>query len=345
MSRKSKSFLFHFAQFAIWILGSKKFYSLKDEAFWKFVRQNRRAQGSRPYLRHRFFIRLFRWTLTETEIGGFPVWFAVPSGWNGKRTVLYLHGGGNVNEMLPIQWSFLMRLLWKTRVRAVIPQYPLAPDFTCLDAIEQILALYQKLLAEVPADEIIFMGDSAGGALTLSTGMECRERKLPLPRHLVMISPALEASSLDLESDVEAQEYERLDPVLSSKSFSAILEAWRGNLPLKDWHVQPLYGNPENLPPMSIFMGTHDVLHRGVKWFREKVESLNSENLNAKIQLNYREFPEMFHCWALLPMPESREAQEEIWKIVCEGTHPENQSVKSAAECECGSCGESKRLE
>lgn len=303
----------------IYLRRSKEFYAQSGDAFWKAVMRKRPKRGSRPGILHRAWFRLLGWKFTEETIVGFPV-FTLKSRFAQKnagktQTILYLHGGGYVDEMLWIHWEFLWRILWRTGAQVVVPQYPLAPEYHCMDATVMIRETYRKLLETVSAEEIIVIGDSAGGGLTLTCAMDFRNEGLPQPRHLVMISPGLEVSAADLEADTEARALEERDPMLSFGGFDTILEGWRGELPEKDWRIHGLYGDYRNLAPMTLFTGTEDILYRGVRMFRERAESLKEE---SPLQLEYWEHPGMFHCWVLITFPESRKERQRIVEIVRE---------------------------
>ncbi len=296
---------------------SKEFYSQSGDAFWNAVMRKRPKRGSRPGIIHRAWFRALGWKFTEDAVAGFPVFTLktrrAQRNTRKTRTILYLHGGGYVDEMTWFHWEFLWRILWRTGAQAVVIQYPLAPEYHCMDATAMIRETYRKLLETVPAEEIIVMGDSAGGGLTLTCAMDFRNEGLSQPRHLVMISPGLEVSGADLETDAEARALEACDPMLSFGSFNTILEGWRGELSEKDWRIHGLYGDCRNLAPMTLFVGTRDILYRGARRFRERVEAVKKE---ASVQLEYWEHPGMFHCWILVPFPESLEERKRIVEIV-----------------------------
>ena len=311
-------------------MGHKKFYSQSGEEFWKSVRTQRSSRGSAPSFFRRVCMKLLGARFECKILGGHPVYFVRPRKFDGSCTILYLHGGGFVNEAVSTHWNFLSWLLFQTRAQLVVPQYPLAPQANVLDALLFLQTVYEHILENIPPEKIIVIGDSAGGTLTLTCGMLFREKDLPQPRHLVMISPALEMAAPDLNSDAEAREADARDPMLSFGSFDTIFNAWRGTLPPEDWRVQPLFGDPKGLAPMTVFAGTNDILCRSAERFFEKVRSLNaaralpdergSETSASPeippIRLDFHRFPEMFHCWILIPMPESRKARKMLKRIV-----------------------------
>jgi len=331
MRKIRKSLRFQFVWNLIRFLRMKEFYAMSGDSFWDNVRQTRSPRASAPFWFQRLLMFLLRldFEVCSSDEYSFPFYCLTPPQWDRKRTVLYLHGGGNVNEATKTHWFFLIRTAVRARARIVMPQYPLAPEYSCADALEMIREVYEKILETTSSDHVFLMGDSAGGGLTLSSAMLFRDLGLPGPRCLVMISPALEFGVSDSEFQPEIPNIEKLDPMLSFGSFSTILEKWRGPFSPGDWHAEPLFGDLEGLPPMTIFIGTSDILSLGARAFLKKVSKLNEEKEKRSreglkneqapkrlILLEYREFPEMFHCWPLIPLPESREARNEIWEII-----------------------------
>ena len=68
--------------------------------------------------------------------------------------------------------------------------YRLAPEFPFPAALNDSITAYQWLLNQgYDSQQIIMAGDSAGGGLTLATLIAARERGLPLPASVVLLSP------------------------------------------------------------------------------------------------------------------------------------------------------------
>jgi len=107
------------------------------------------------------------------------------------KKILYLHGGGYVLSGGPAQFAFVEYLMQQTGAEVWFPEYPLAPEHSCMDALRMTTELYRLMLKESPAEEIVVMGDSAGGGLSLTSTMYFRENKLPLPNNLILISPSV----------------------------------------------------------------------------------------------------------------------------------------------------------
>ncbi|KAG0201466.1 hypothetical protein BGX28_005719 [Mortierella sp. GBA30] len=113
------------------------------------------------------------------------------------RTVLYLHGGGYfLCSIKTHRWaSWGMARLGGAKVFSV--DYRLAPDSPFPAAIHDALAAYLYLLdppadsgvAPVKPQNLVIMGDSAGGGLTFATMLAIRDCGLPMPAGIIGWSP------------------------------------------------------------------------------------------------------------------------------------------------------------
>lgn len=74
--------------------------------------------------------------LSRDDALGFPVHTLRPKrpAMAPGRTVLYLHGGGYVNDFVSQHWAFMASLADRTGATVIAPQYPLAPDHTWRDS-------------------------------------------------------------------------------------------------------------------------------------------------------------------------------------------------------------------
>ncbi|KKA30272.1 hypothetical protein TD95_004384 [Thielaviopsis punctulata] len=106
-----------------------------------------------------------------------------------RRVMFYLHGGayyfGGVNE----HRYQLQRHARKLKARIFAPEYRLAPQFPFPCALQDALASYMFLLCSYDPAEIIFAGDSAGGALIVSLLVVLRNQQLPMPSGSILLSP------------------------------------------------------------------------------------------------------------------------------------------------------------
>jgi acetyl esterase/lipase len=114
--------------------------------------------------------------------------------------VLYFHGGGWVVGSIDADDATARGLAAHAQALVVSVQYRLAPEHRFPAAWEDALAAYEWLLGNAAclqgdATRIAIAGEGAGGHLALSTTLEARNRGLPMPRHVLAISPVTQTST------------------------------------------------------------------------------------------------------------------------------------------------------
>ncbi|CAJ0760779.1 21256_t:CDS:2 [Entrophospora sp. SA101] len=115
------------------------------------------------------------------------------------KVILYLHGGGYIFASPGAYRSYTSKVAKSTNARLFVPNYRLAPQSQFPAALHDSITAY-KYLIDPPKDadflpiepkNIIIMGDSAGGGLTIATLLAIRDSKnsLPIPAGAVVWSP------------------------------------------------------------------------------------------------------------------------------------------------------------
>ncbi|ONH26561.1 alpha/beta hydrolase fold domain-containing protein [Pseudofrankia asymbiotica] len=221
-------------------------------------------------------------------------------------TVLYLHGGGYVNEMLPWHWYLLARLAQAVPARFVIPMYPVAPRGLAADVVPAVTDLLAELVTEARADEagaagtarIVLMGDSAGGGLALAAAQVARDRGAPQPDRIVLISPWLDVTMTDPDQPALAAK----DRILGISGLAEAGRCWAGALGPADPLASPLRGDLTGLAPLTVLCGTHDVLLPDSRRLAARAAA-------AGLEIDYHEAPGLPHGYPLFPIPEARAAR------------------------------------
>jgi acetyl esterase/lipase len=244
--------------------------------------------------------------VTLTKMGGWPVYYTAPSsGHEGCNYVMFLHGGGFINEIVPAHWRFVGQMTRKARVVCVVPIYPLAPRATAQDVVPAAAELLRMLLEDAGAAKVTVVGNSAGASLALAACQWLRDRGHRQPNLMVLISPAADASVSRPEQVAIAAR----DPI---QDIPGIIEAGRlyaGELDVGHPFVSPLNGAFRALAPMTIFSGTRDLL------FPDSVDlAERARAVGVAVELHLlRDQP---HNYALMPTPEGRQARAMILRAV-----------------------------
>jgi monoterpene epsilon-lactone hydrolase len=253
----------------------------------------------------------------EVHIGndhGFPVFTLWRTGASGgarpDRSVLYLHGGAYVRPVHAWQWRFASRLADALGAAAVVPAYPLAPEFTVEDSFEAMVEVFDELARQSP-DGVVLAGDSAGGGYALALAQALRDRGGPQPERLVLIAPWVDLTG-GTPGTLEAAER---DPWLSYPHLAVYGAFWAGSDDpgdLADPRVSPLLGDLAGLPPALMLCGTRDLLQPGCDALFERADA-------AGWPLEYAVAPGLIHVYPLMAIPEARQAFEHILRFCREG--------------------------
>ena len=111
-----------------------------------------------------------------------------PGQQNSNRVILFNHGGAFCFSMVNFYIRIAHKIAERTGAQVLVPDYRLAPESPfpaaledCRDAVEWLVRRGSSL------DDIIVLGDSAGGNLSLNLAQELRQL-----RGLVLLSPWLD---------------------------------------------------------------------------------------------------------------------------------------------------------
>jgi monoterpene epsilon-lactone hydrolase len=230
---------------------------------------------------------------------------------NNKK-IIYFHGGAYTDELILFQLEMAIDIAKRAGSSLYLVQYRLVPEHLFPAPIEDGMSVYLKLLESFNADEIVFMGDSAGGGLALGLAGKLRDDHLPLPAQLVLIAPWL-----DVECDnPEMPALDDLDPMLSVDGLgqSGINYVGHNNLSeLDNPYASPLLlEGLGDLPPSLLFIGKNEILYPDALLFKNKALAQNMD-------LTFIEVNGGFHVWLAAPawlVPESAKARNQIASFI-----------------------------
>ena len=166
-----------------------------------------------------------RYDIEDIQIDQRKTWQINPKEGTNRRVILFLHGGAYIYNITGLHWQFISKLLTKTQIGFVVPDYPLAPIANFQDVYIFIQTVYNQLLTKFRPEEIILMGDSAGGGLALGFAQHLRNDNHPLPSQVILLSPWLDVTM----SHPDIPEVDRKDWVLGIKGLQLAGKAYAGS--------------------------------------------------------------------------------------------------------------------
>lgn len=211
---------------------------------------------------------------------------------SSDRTIIFMHGGAYVNEINYQHFLYCWLLSRKLNAYVLAPAYPLAPKHSCNETFELITDLYK----EYSDDNLIMMGDSAGGGFALSFCQYLKTIDLNQPDNIVVFSPWVDIS---MSNDYDSSN----DPILGEVGLREIGKSWAGDLDTKDYRVSPLYGDKEGLAKTLIFAGDNEIFYKDIEEYVK-----NAPDVRLIVGKG------MFHIYPLFPMPETFTSFKEIKK-------------------------------
>jgi len=244
--------------------------------------------------------------IKKGEINGNYYYELQPNQETDNTSIFYLHGGAYVYRISRLHWNFLGKLVDEANCTIILPLYPLAPEHNYKHTLSFIYALYmQQINTMKNPEDMILMGDSAGGGLALVLAQLLKEKQITQPEQLILISPWLDLSL----TNPEIASIEKHDPFLVSSGLRQAGKMYAGLADLKHPEVSPLYGELNGLSPITMFMGTHDILAADA---RKLVAIAKKQG----IPIHYIEAPKMIHIYPIYNFPESRIALSQIVKKI-----------------------------
>jgi epsilon-lactone hydrolase len=196
-------------------------------------------------------------TVTETALGDVRTAEISVDGVEPRHVVLYFHGGVYVIGDAFIAADLASQVGRRTQAEVISVDYRLAPEHPYPAAVDDALAAYEALLHNgIGHSDVVFAGESAGGALAVATLLNARDHGLPLPAAAFAMSPYadLTLSGATMETKRE------VDPLMSRELLEPRVIDYTAGQDAALGLVSPVFADLSGLPPLIIQAGTHEVL-------------------------------------------------------------------------------------
>lgn len=286
------SFKSHLIAFVLKHTRKKAFRTADGLHAW--IAKSRKVQDHRPGAKI-----ASRVAVSERAVAGCTVYDVQPKSSEAKAHILYLHGGAYCFELTPFHWDLIAELSERLSAQVTVPVYPLAPEHDFHAIYGAMTEIYRDTMGRGHAVSIV--GDSAGGNMALVLTMMAAENGWPKADRLVLLSPGLDMTMANPETQI----YAKRDPWLDIDGGRESVRIYAADLDFSDWRISPLYGDLSALPPTLIFSGTRDLLYPDTVIFAQKARDAGTD---VDLVVGDR----MIHVWPLIDMPEARVARKRI---------------------------------
>jgi monoterpene epsilon-lactone hydrolase len=190
-------------------------------------------------------------------------------------------------------------------------EYRLSPEHPFPAPVDDTVAIYRALLREnISPSQLMIMGDSAGGGLSLLTIQALLVNQLPIPRGVIVLSPWTDLSSSgesykrNRQADVMFRNMKEDDGMIK-----LILGPDHSKLSADNPVFSPLFGSFEGFPPMYINVGTAEVLEDDSRRVAKKAQEAN-------VNVTFEEGLHLMHVYPVFfpYYPEARNSLDNINK-------------------------------
>ena len=216
------------------------------------------------------------------------VFIVTPKEEKSNLKILYFHGGSYAAEATEKHWEFIQKLTLDTKATIIMPDYPLIPKYNYKDVFEMVEPLYKEIIEQVDSDNLIVIGDSAGGGLCLALMEKISQEDVKIAKKIILISPWLDVRL----TNSEIEEVEKKDKELDVKNLKIAGIAYAGEDGINSYLVNPIDGDISKLNNITIFVGTNDILNPDSHLMQEKGKKQG-------VSIELREYESAAHNWII----------------------------------------------
>lgn len=240
---------------------------------------------------------------TSYDVGRAQVATATPGDALPGRHVVLLHGGAYVLTSPPAHWRLLLGLARRARCRVSYVEYPLAPEHTVTTTTDTVVEVWAELARRHPDDELVLVGDSAGGGLALVLGQLLRDRGItPRPPRTALLSPWVDLAMTDAETIA----MDSVDRVLPRAGLRSAARLYAGGLPLTDPLLSPVNGDLSGLGDLLVLVSRAEQLVIQDRRLAELAEAAHGTTVVL------HEHDGLPHDWALFGLAEGAASLDEV---------------------------------
>lgn len=195
---------------------------------------------------------------TVVDAGGTAAEWITTANSADERVLVYLHGGGFTLGSVHSHRDLIARLADGCGMRALGINYRRPPEHPFPAALEDVVTAWRWLLGQgIQAQNTAFVGDSAGGGLTMSALVAIRDAGLALPGAAALFSPWTDLTQSGESMTTRAAD----DPIATVEILNQMAATYLHSADATDWRASPLQADLQGLPPLLVQVGENEILY------------------------------------------------------------------------------------
>lgn len=194
----------------------------------------------------------------------------IPNEVGSDIVLFFVHGGGFVlDTSAGYRDTAVFMSKQFNNAEVFIVDYRIVPEVAYPCPLDDVVNAYKWVLSQgYSNDKIVFIGDSAGGNLVLTSVLKLKDEGQPLPKVVCALCPWTEISNTSNSRHENDMKDKMLGKGLGSagEAFAAVGALLAQSDYMKESeignpYVQPTCGNFKNFPSLLIEIGTHERLY------------------------------------------------------------------------------------
>lgn len=218
-------------------------------------------------------------------------------------TILYFHGGAYMAEATQAHWDFLEKIANDTGATIIFPDYPLSPKYSYKDVFRMVVPLYKEVIDRISPENLVIMGDSAGGGLSLALEERLCEDSIEMPEKTILISPWLDVRLTNPKID----EVQKFDKQLNKETLKLAGLAYAREDGIDSYLVNPIDGDLSDLRNVIIYTGTYDILNPDVYILEQRAKEQG-------VEIQIKEYKEASHIWLIQNEEDEKELVQKAYR-------------------------------
>lgn len=275
----------------------------QEESYEDFVRVSHEIQA-----KFRFELpKIKGYEFRDERIDGCHCIIGHKAGTVPERALVYFVGGGERRWQLPSKKS-MARYMDETGRELWIPLYPLYPDHDILDEVGMLCELHRIMLEQYDAEDIAWLGFSAGADLIMATGRRLVQLGNPFPMPGLMIPVSCCNLSLSEESYARMEEIEKRDIMMSAASMKLFPKFYdpEGKYPKYLWGCAA-EDDYTGFPKIIMYFGGDEIFAAEAPEYEKAFQRCGVKDYTVHVE------PGLFHGYPMFSfVKEGRKGEDEI---------------------------------